>query len=265
LVTGASGSVLAADPGAVATLDDGPKFAIALATMGFLVVLLLILRVSRARSRGDGGAAEPEVETTPSQVADSPEAHIPRWRRPSVVAGRFGMVVPTSTRTERQAFEPSEEQPAERFVIRYDAVPLVDQPDDVHGRTIDELSAGDEVEVVDRQTLWVHVRTPAGRVGWVPAMTLATLEELPPELWASEGADDPAPEIDEGPPLEQLLAAIVAGRQTATEEPPAATPTARPKRARAARSTRVDESAARAAAEAAAPRASRRKAATSGS
>lgn len=215
-VTGAA-SVFAADPAAVTTLDDAPRYAIGLATAAFLVVLLLVLRMSRVRGRAGSRADEPDDATVTPSVPTSgrpEEAHLPRWRRPSVVAGRFGLSLPGATRTDRLAFEPAFDEPGERFVIRYDSVPLVDQPDDVHGRTIDELSAGDEVEVVDRQTLWVHVRTPAGRVGWVPAMTLATLDELPPEIWevAAEPAD--APPIEPGPPLEALLEAIVAERRT---------------------------------------------------
>jgi hypothetical protein len=232
---GATGTALGADPAAAIDLDDGPKLAIGLATVAFLVVLLLVLRTARARGRrAELEASEPAPASAPEPA--SPEEHIPRWRRPSVVAGRFGLSTPGTARAERLAFEPAGDAPVERLLIRYDAVPLTDEPDDVHGRTIDELCAGDEVEIVDRQTLWVHVRTPAGRVGWVPAMTLATPEELPPELWEmpAERVEEAPP--DDGPRLEALLEAIVAQRRTAAGDAPAAALAApRAKRARTPR------------------------------
>jgi hypothetical protein len=240
----------AADEVAPAGPDSGPKLAIGLATAAFLVVLLLLLRVSRLRRRADRLAALRDGEgdagdAAPEPVAAGGEADLPRWRRPSVVAARFGFSSPAATRTDRLAFEPDADQPAERLVVRYDAVPLVHEPDDLHGRTIAELSAGDEVEVIERQAMWVHVRTPAARSGWVPAMTLATLGELPPEVWEPVAEPEEAGPIDQGPPLEALLEAIAAERRnqlaaaSARQEAPATTPAVepRPKRTRTPRAT----------------------------
>lgn len=234
-MTGATATAYAADASGLISFSDGPKYAIALATVGFLVALLLILRMARRRGGpGDADPAESEPATTTAPA--SPEAHIPRWRRPSVTAARFGLSSPVAGRSGRRAFadEPSDDQPAERLVVRYDGVPLVDGPDDVHGRTIDELDAGDEVEVVEREDVWIHVRTPAGRSGWVPAMTLAVVGELPSAVWApAVAAPDPAAAVEPaGPPLEALLEAIVAERRNGTpahqDEPPEPVPVRKP-------------------------------------
>ena len=270
-MTGTSASAFAADPEGVMSLDDGPKFAIGLATAAFLIVLLLLLRLARARAGSSAAAGAPEADSPAAAPGPaSPEAEIPRWRRPSVVAARYGLSA-GAQRSGRQAFEPAEAPTADRLVVRYDAVPLVEEPDDVHGRTIDELSAGDEVEVVDRQSLWIHVRTPAGRVGWVPAMTLATLEELPPEVWATPVEELVPPPIDPGPPLEVLLEAIAAERRNGghgqhhqevlASEPAAAAAATSEATAPAAATAAASEEAAPAAK---ATRARRAKAATTG-
>jgi Bacterial SH3 domain len=232
---GASETVEPAGP------DSGPKYAIALVTAAFLVVLLLLIRVGRARRSGGrkGRTTEGQVEkrdiTIPlppaSLQALASEAHLPRWRRPSVVAARFGLAGLTAQRPNRLAFagEPDAAESVERMIVRYDAVPLVDRPDDVHGRVLDELGAGDEIEIVERDTVWVRVRTPAGREGWVPTMTLATLDELSPTSWAeADVVEDEPEEQPDLPPLEALLAEIVAERQRREAMAAAAAPSPAP-------------------------------------
>jgi hypothetical protein len=234
-MTGGVAHALAADVGG-AGVGDGLKYAIALATVGILALLLLALRFRR-RAAGDTNVDIATADAlTPSPDDDrSEEARLPRWRRPSVVAARFGLARPGSDHVDPRAFDEETTDPdAERMVVRYDAVPLVDEPDDVLGRLVDELGIGDEVEIVERDALWVRVRTPAKRSGWVPAMALARHDELP-ETWA-EDVPTPADEPDgsDGPALEDLLAAIAAQRRA--EVSTAAEP-AQAKRTRSGRTT----------------------------
>ena len=262
-MTGASAHALGASNDiTLAGPETWPQYAIALATAGFLVVLLLLLRMSRVRRRdrarrdesGDPAGVERRDVTMPlataSPTTPPAEAHLPRWRRPSVVAARFGLAGSSAGRPNRLAFaaDPvADDATVERMVIRYDAVPMVEEPDDVHGRVVDELGAGDEVEVVGRETVWVQVLTPAGRTGWVPAMTLASLEELPAAAWAaSEPVAEPEVEIADAPPLEALLEAIAAQRRTlavaaAELESTPPDPEPRPKRARTARAAATSQ------------------------
>ena len=65
--------------------------------------------------------------------------------------------------------------------VRYDGVPLLDRPDDVLGRLMQELDGGDEVEVLGGAEIWTHVRTPNNLVGWVPSMTLVAVSAAPAE------------------------------------------------------------------------------------
>jgi hypothetical protein len=227
------GGAFAAEPGDPVAIDDALKYMVGLGSVVVLALLLLSLRFRRVRAPDGVDAAhedEPRGPATPP--SDSPEAHLPRWRRPSVVADRLGMARPAEQRGDRQTFD-GEEPGTERMVIRYDAVPMVDEPDDVHGRLVDELSAGDEVQILQRDAVWVRVRTPAGRDGWVPAMTVASHDEVP-DRWAEDvvpAAEEPEPR--DGPPLEDLLAAIVEQRRREAE--PTAADVPAPKRSRTSR------------------------------
>ena len=65
--------------------------------------------------------------------------------------------------------------------VRYDGVPLLDRPDDVLGRPMQELDGGDEVNVLERAEIWARVRTPDNLIGWVPCMTLVAVSADPAE------------------------------------------------------------------------------------
>ena len=65
--------------------------------------------------------------------------------------------------------------------VRYDGVPLLDRPDDVLGRLMQELDGGDEVNVLECAEIWTQVRTPDNLVGWVPSMTLVAVSASPAE------------------------------------------------------------------------------------
>jgi uncharacterized protein YgiM (DUF1202 family) len=109
----------------------------------------------------------------------------------------------------------------ERSVVRYDLVPLLDSPDEVTGIPLAELRAGDEVDVIGRRAVWVEVRAPNGRAGWVHRTTLETVKDGSHQSAAVGGDTAPAAAdgtaSDEPDPraLDQLLAAIVAQRRAA--------------------------------------------------
>lgn len=103
----------------------------------------------------------------------------------------------------------------ERLVVRYDLVQLLDRPDEALGIPQAELNAGDEVEVLERDDIWTRVQTPAGRAGWVPAMTLTSGDAFVEE---PGGESPPAAEIDGAPgegdqPALETLLAIAAERR----------------------------------------------------
>jgi hypothetical protein len=95
------------------------------------------------------------------------------------------------------------------LVVRYDLVPLLDRPDEALGLSQAELDSGDEVEVLERDAIWTRVRTPAGRAGWIPAMTLTSVD---PTVYEPAAETPPAEDIDgaagqdDQPALETLLA-----------------------------------------------------------
>jgi len=121
--------------------------------------------------------------------------------------------------------------------VRYDGVPLLDRPDDVLGRTLQELDGGDEVNVLGCSEIWTQVRTPTNLVGWVPSMTLVSVALVP-----AEEVPEPPVAIDIAPPavaeepfaLEALLEAVAAQRLALRMPQPAveAAPTSPPRRAR---------------------------------
>jgi hypothetical protein len=224
---------------------------------GFLLVL-----AARRRRRpdplgalavdGEPAPADGQIDTGVRPVAvPLDEAHIPRWRRPSLRAERSGAGHVTGARRPPLVFSNPPDQGAERQVLRYDLVTLSEEPDEALGRPLGVLRAGDQVEVLEREPIWARIRTPSGQTGWVLAMTLAPEAEL---LVAEETEPVPATTAETGTPdaqedapsLESLLAAIIAERQArersaasaAAEEPPAPAPRSRPARAARTRTTR---------------------------
>ena len=108
--------------------------------------------------------------------------------------------------------------------VRYDGVPLLDRPDDVLGRMMVELDAGDEVEVVGGAEIWTHVRTPNNLVGWVPSMTLVAVSAAPAEEFPnhlSRSTSIPPPDAEEPIALEALFEAIAAQRMALRVPQPA--------------------------------------------
>lgn len=69
---------------------------------------------------------------------------------------------------------------AERAMVRFGAVSLTDVPDETTGTTVAEVHGGDEVVIVDRQGVWVRVRTAAGVEGWAHRTVLGLRPTPPP-------------------------------------------------------------------------------------
>ncbi len=116
---------------------------------------------------------DPVVASMAPQAAVDPEALMPRWRRPSLLAAR--RADPTRVaRVERAAlrFGPSAEPSPNRRVVRYAVVSLLDRPDEVLGRQISDLMAGDEVEVLDSGGPFWEVLCPDGLRGYIHRTTL---------------------------------------------------------------------------------------------
>ena len=99
---------------------------------------------------------------------------------------------------------------------------LLSEPDEVHGRPVEELDLGDEIEVLSLGSAWVQARTPTSHQGWLPRMTVEPLVPWDARRGAMLQAQAPVPTPDEEPEaepsqLDSLLAAILADRARATE------------------------------------------------
>jgi hypothetical protein len=208
-----------------------------------VLVGLSRLRRSRGLRAGDGQLAGAGgqglsghvlLSLASGQMSD--DSHIPRWRRPSVAAARFETDNSNAVRAAsaatvppprpRLAFAESIDKQAERMLVRYDNVPLLEQPDEAFGRILEELQSGDEVEVIERDSLWAHVRAPTGVAGWTPVMTVTAMTDTSFLLDLATTAvvePEPPPE-EEAVPLEALLEAIVAERRASQESANGAEP-----------------------------------------
>jgi hypothetical protein len=188
------------------------------------------LRTEAGQRAGTGGQAlSGHVLLSLASGPMSDDSHIPRWRRPSVAAARFETDNSNAVRAAsaaavppprpRLAFAESIDKRAERMLVRYDNVPLLEQPDEAFGRILEELQSGDEVEIIERDSLWAHVRAPTGVAGWTPVMTVTAMTDAgylldPATTVVVE--PEPPPE-EESVPLEALLEAIVAERRASQE------------------------------------------------
>ena len=167
---------------------------------------------------------------TPSPPAE-PEASVPRWRRPSLIAARYETdnirairaAEPAAVLRARPArlFAEPTEVLGERMVVRY-GVQLLNRPDEPFGRIMGDLANGDQVEVLEQGDIWSNVITPSGAAGWVPTATL-----LPLTIVTDGDGDSPAPETEaspqdvEPPTLETLFEATRRAREEGAHEPDA--------------------------------------------
>jgi hypothetical protein len=129
---------------------------------------------------GAGGtpALVPVAGYAPGAVGVMPtdvDAHMPRWRRPSLLEARKADPMRMPTPTVRLTFDGDQaagEPGAERRLVRYRLVSLLDVPDEVRGREIGVLDEGDEVVLVEKRGTYWRVLCPDGREGWLHKMTL---------------------------------------------------------------------------------------------
>jgi hypothetical protein len=188
------------------------------------------LQAGTGERAGDGAmgvSGQALLSMTSGPMSD--DSHIPRWRRPSVAAARFETDNSNAVRAAsaaavppprpRLAFTESIDKRAERMLVRYDNVPLLEQPDEAFGRILEELQSGDEVEIIERDSLWAHVRAPTGVAGWTPVMTVTAMTDASFlfDLASTIVVEPEPPPEEESVPLEVLLEAIVAERRASQE------------------------------------------------
>jgi hypothetical protein len=114
-----------------------------------------------------------EAMAPPAARDVDPESNMPRWRRPSLLEARRS--------------DPSRQAPAYRLpmrftadqvdqvdvrIVRYAVVPILDKPDEILGRRVSDLEAGDEVQIIGASAGFLEVHSPNGDRGWVHRTTL---------------------------------------------------------------------------------------------
>jgi hypothetical protein len=152
---------------------------------------------------------EPTLETMAPAAATAaatldPEALMPRWRRPSLLAARHGEpgrreVAERPVMHFRPDVAPTT---AELRVVRYAVVPLLDRPDEVLGMHLVDLIAGDEVQVIETSSAYWEVVCPDGERGFVHRTTLG----LPSVTWRESEETDVPNDADD------VLTALLAAR-----------------------------------------------------
>jgi hypothetical protein len=189
-------------------------------------------RLEPARAMVEAVVGPPTITVRQPASGPSPagDESVPRWRRPSVAAARYGNGNTSTirsgmadslirTRPTRVFAEPTE-MIGERLIVRY-SVPLLNRPDEAFGRVLQNLGSGDQIEILDRGEIWANVITPTGAAGWVPSATLG------PTTGRRGGGEDAAPGLGsavspaavEPPTLEALLEAARRARIDAGREP----------------------------------------------
>ena len=201
----AAAGVVAAPTGSVDLSPDLGSGGLGLGVLaiGLVGAGIVFFALFGRRRRGEpsvGDLAVAGASELPSGRASTPpmaldgEENVPRWLRASVRDARFWTPsreprVHTSRRHALTFAEPLAES-ANRLVVRYDNVDVLDQPNEAYAHLVGEVGTGDEVEIVELNDAWALVRTPRGVTGWLPTMTIGALEA---------GATQAAPEPAEAP------------------------------------------------------------------
>ena len=154
-------------------------------------------------------ASTPDLEAmAPAAAAAAatldPEALMPRWRRPSLLAARHGDPGRREV-AERPVMRFSPDvapTTAELRIVRYAVVPLLDRPDEVLGLHLIDLIAGDEVQVIETSSAYWEVVCADGERGFVHRTTLG----LPSVIWREPDEHDAPNEADD------VLSALLAAR-----------------------------------------------------
>ncbi len=161
-----------------------------------------------ARQRAPTGGIAPVMAATATpipaaQAASSPrvpepDAHLPRWRRPSLMEARKndplrdGVTSTASLTFDERASEVLDGR--ERRRIRYRMVSLLNLPDEVQGVEIGSLDEGDEVVLMEKAGTYWRVLCPDGREGWLHKMTLGdvVIDSSSAATWtAADDGPDP--------------------------------------------------------------------------
>ena len=112
------------------------------------------------------------------------DAHLPRWRRPSLVEARKGdplrstdpiHSVSSSAHLTFAGAVGAAVTGLERRRIRYRLVSLLSAPDEVRGVEIGVLDEGDEVVMMEKRGTFWRVLCPDGREGWLHKMVLGDI------------------------------------------------------------------------------------------
>ncbi len=138
-------------------------------------------------------AARPQMA-----VADV-DAHMPRWRRPSLMEQRKADPMRAGAGSSvKLTFDGSAGDAVsglERRRIRYRLVSLLNAPDEVVGTEIGTLDDGDEVVLVEKRGTYWRVLCPDGSQGWVHKMVLGDVVIEPgaaAETWTAGDDGGPA-------------------------------------------------------------------------
>jgi hypothetical protein len=186
--------------------------------VGLAVVIAGIVGLTGVVRRRAPGLDEPiehptvvamAPESAVAAAAIDPEALMPRWRRPSLIAARYADPSRYGNR-EREAMRFSPETApttAELRIVRYAVVPLLDRPDEVLGMQVTDLIVGDEVQVTESTGQFWEIVCPDGERGWVHRTTLG----LPRAIAAIEREPGTEERVKPGD-AEDALTALLAAR-----------------------------------------------------
>ncbi len=192
--------------------DDGALAASAATGLGYAPVP----RVTPVAPRGLPAPAAVPVPVTPAAAAAATaavqanaidvsadpglDAHLPRWRRPSLMEARKNdptrQAMAAGAHLTFNAVAGDALSGLERRRIRYRLVSLLDMPDEIRGVEIGSLDEGDEVVLMEKRGTYWRVLCPDGREGWLHKMTLGdTVIEASTaaDSWTAAEADGPDP------------------------------------------------------------------------
>lgn len=159
-----------------------------LATTIGIGLLLLFAILPRRRRIGSLAAIDASVATTvgapiaaptPGVSAAAPigEAHIPRWRRPSLQAARQAPSLGLEPPHTAVGFRYPPAQGVERRRVGYRLVRVASIPDELGGDEVARLDRGDEVELIRSAGAYWLVLTPSGAEGWIHSETLSPADD----------------------------------------------------------------------------------------
>lgn len=124
------------------------------------------IRAGRPREAGDGAFEVPPEER-----------HLPRWRRPSLLAARRRK--PWLFERTPLAFSTPAEPGVRRLRVHFRFVQLTDAPDELRARAVGSVELGDEVEILRKEGAYRYVRAPDGSEGWLHRRTLGPRSRAP--------------------------------------------------------------------------------------